>query len=414
MPTVVLLVPTSTYRAPDFVAAARALGIDLVVASEQAPAVTDPTATRAIAIPLDDADAAAAAIVALDDRRGVDAIVALDDRGVVAAARAAERLGLAHNPPEAVARTRDKEAMRRALAEAEIPQPSFAAIDIPEEAGRAAERLGFPVVVKPVGLSGSQGVIRADDAAGATAAAHRASAIAGGGRILVEALVRGREVAVEGLLRGSDLEVLAVFDKPDAGDGPFFEETIYVTPSSLAPDTLASVTKVTSDAAAALGLTEGPIHAELRVDGERVHVLEIAARSIGGLCARALRFGAGISLEAVILRHALGMSLVGMVREEAASGVMMLPIVQGGTLAEVRGQDRARACAGIVGLEITIPPGRAVVPLPEGDRYLGFLFARADTPAAVEHALRTAHEHLEVVLDPATEPSPAGVTTERP
>jgi biotin carboxylase len=397
MPTVVLLVPSSTYRASDFVAAARALGVQLVIASDEAPAVPDPTATRAIAVSLDDPDAAAAELVALDDRRGVDAVVALDDQGVMAAARAAQRLGLSHNAPEAVARTRDKAAMRRALAESEVPQPRFVPVDDPDHAAAAAASIGFPVVVKPIGRSGSQGVIRADDPAGAVAAARRATEIAGDPRLLVEELVRGAEVSVEGLLRGGQLEVLAVFDKPDAPDGPYFEETIYVTPStSLSEAAQHALPRVVSDAANAIGLTEGPIHAELRAEGSNLRVLEVAARSIGGLCARALRFGAGISLEEVILRHALGMSLEGLVRETAASGVMMLPIARRGTLVEVEGQDRARAVPGIVGLEITIPPGRAVVPLPEGDRYLGFLFARADRPADVLHALRAAHAELHV------------------
>jgi len=401
VPTVVLLVPTSTYRAADFVAAARALDVQLVVASDEAPAVPDSTGRRFLAIPLDDPEAAAAALVELDDRRGVDAVVAVDDRGVLAAAHAAARLGLPHNPPDAVARTRDKEALREALAGAEVPQPRFAAIEDPEAAGGAAREIGFPVVIKPVGLAASRGVIRADDAGGAVAAARRASAIAEGGRLLVEEFVPGDEVAVEGLLRAGELEVLAVFDKPDPLEGPYFEETIYVTPSRLPDPTLRSIARVCAEAAAAIGLTEGPVHAEVRVDGDRLRVLEVAARSIGGLCARALRFGAGISLEEVILRHALGMSLVGLAREQSAAGVMMLPIPAPGTLLEIRGQEQARAVPGVVGLEITVPPGRGLVPLPEGDRYLGFLFARGETPADVEATLRTAHALLDVVLAPA-------------
>jgi biotin carboxylase len=399
VPTVVLLLPTSTYRATDFVAAARSLGVDLVVGSDEAPALADPAASRALAVPLDDTDAAVAALVSLDDRRSLDAIVAVDDQGVLAAARAAERLGLPHNPPEAVARTRDKVAMRLALAAAEVPQPRFIAIDGPDAAGAAMSSLGGPVVVKPVGLSASRGVIRADGPADAVAAARRAAAIAGDPRLLVEELVTGAEVAVEGLLRAGQLEVLAVLDKPDARDGPYFEETIYVTPSrALTAAVRDALPRIVRDAATALGLTEGPIHAELRADGDRVWLLEVAARSIGGLCGRALRFGAGISLEELILRHALGMSLDGLERESAASGVMMLPIERSGTLVAVHGQDRARAVDGIVGLEITIPPGRPVVPLPEGDRYLGFLFARAPTPGEVEGALRAAQGELRVEL----------------
>jgi biotin carboxylase len=218
------------------------------------------------------------------------------------------------------------------------------------------------------------------------------------GPLLVEQYVPGVEVAVEGLLRDGELTVLAVFDKPDPLEGPYFEETIYVTPSRLPPEALGRVAIVTARACAAIGLVEGPVHAEVRVDHERVHVVEVAARSIGGLCARTLRFGAGIALEELVLRHALGMPLDGIEREPDASGVMMLPIPAAGTLREVRGQDQARAVPGVTGLEITIPRGRTLVPLPDGDRYLGFVFARGDTPAAVEASLRAAHAALAVEI----------------
>lgn len=402
MPTVVLLVPSSTYRARDFVDAARTLGADLVVAIDEAPAIPDPSGTRTIALPLDDVEAAASELLALDDRRGVDAVVALDDRGVEVAAAASERLGLPHNPPAAVAATRDKSRLRDALATAEVPQPRYARLDDGNDAAAAKDAAarvgGYPVVVKPVGLTASQGVIRADDDEALAAAARRAQAIAGGGPLLVEQYVPGAEVSVEGLLRAGRLEVLAVFDKPDPLEGPSFEETIFVTPSRLPASVQAELARVTQDACAALGLVEGPIHAELRVADSRVVLLEVAARSIGGLCARALRFGAGISLEEVILRHALGMSLDGLAREPEASGVMMLPIPRAGTLVAVRGQDAARAVEGIVGLEITVPPGRVVQPPPEGDRYLGFLFARGRTPEIVEDALRRAHAALAIEI----------------
>jgi hypothetical protein len=194
--------------------------------------------------------------------------------------------------------------------------------------------------------------------------------------------------------------VLAVFDKPDPLEGPYFEETLYVTPSRLPTSVLAEVEALTGRAASALGLREGPIHAELRVDGEHVSVLELAARSIGGLCSRALRFGAGVSLEQVILRHALGLGLEDVARESAASGVMMIPIPRAGVLCAVEGQDDARAVDGIAGLEVTIARGRPVVPLPEGDRYLGFLFARGANADAVESSLRDAHARLRIRIEP--------------
>ncbi|MEX0666202.1 MAG: ATP-grasp domain-containing protein [Acidimicrobiia bacterium] len=394
MARILLLLPTATYRAPDFIAAARSLGVEVVVASEEKPVLADTMGDRAVVVPLDEPEAGASAIEALDARRGIDAVVAVDDQGVLVAAHAGERLGFPHNPPDAVARTRDKAAMRAALQAAEVPQPRFAVFDDPD----VVPDLGFPCVVKPAGLSASRGVIRADDSDAARTAARRAHDIVGGGTLLVEEYVPGAELALEGLLRVGQLEVLALFDKPDPLEGPFFEETIYVTPARISADTSIRIERVVADAAAALGLREGPIHAEVRVDGDRVWVLEVAARSIGGLCARTLRFGAGISLEEVILRHALRRDLDGLTRESMASGVMMLPISGAGRLVAVNGREAARAVPGIVGLEITIPVGRDIRPLPEGDRYLGFLFARAATPDEVEAALRTAHAALEIEI----------------
>ena len=350
MTRVLLLLPTATYRATDFVAAARALGAEVVVASEHRQAMARAMDDRAVVVPLADVDAGVAAIVELDRRSPVDAVVAVDDQGVLVAARAGAELGLVHNPPAAVAATRDKAAMRAALAAHGVPQPAFAVAGTPADVAAAVAAVGLPCVVKPAGLSASRGVIRADDLDAATAAAKRVRTIADG-PLVVEEYVPGTEVAVEGLVRDGALEVLAVFDKPDPLVGPFFEETIYVTPSRLAPARLARVEALTADAVAALDLREGPIHAELRLadpshDDDGVRVLEVAARTIGGLCARTLRFGAGIALEELVLRHALGLPTDDLARERDASGVMMLPIPRAGVLAEVRGQDAARAVPG--------------------------------------------------------------------
>ena len=195
--------------------------------------------------------------------------------------------------------------------------------------------------------------------------------------LLVEEFVHGPEVAVEGVLTNGELSVLAVFDKPDPLEGPFFEETLYVTPSRLGATELRAVTTTTQAATRALNLREGPVHAELRVRGGRAWVIEVAARSIGGLCSRTLEFGTGMSLEYLILAHALGRPVDSLRRAHAAAGVLMLPIGAGGILAEVAGRERALAVPGIVGIELTIAPGRRLVPLPEGNRYLGFVFARA-------------------------------------
>ena len=397
-----MLLPTSTYRAPDFMAAARSLGVEVVVGSERAQAMASAMGDRAVVVSMDDIDLAVEAVCSLHGRSPLDAVIAVDDRGLIVAAKASERLGLLHNPPEAVLATRNKAVMRSRLAEASVPQPEYAMVGAGGDLAIAAATVGFPCVVKPVSRSASQGVIRIDNPTEVLPAATRVRAIVGGEEMLLfERFVPGDEVAVEGMLLAGELEVLAVFDKPDPLDGPFFEETIYVTPSRHPAPTLAAVDRLVAYAARAIGLREGPLHAEIRIGaGGDLRLLEIAARSIGGLCSRALRFGAGVSLEELILRHAVGAGIGAMVRERQASGVMMLPIRSGGVLESVSGLAEARALDGVVGVEMTVPYGRRVVPLPEGDRYLGFIFARGDDPAEVEATLRSAEAKLAVVIKP--------------
>lgn len=398
---ILLLLPTATYRAPDFLAAAARLGVDVVVGSEHRQALSGFMGDRAVLVPLTDVAAAVNAIVALHRRSPLDAVVAVDDQGVAIASAAAARLGLRHNPPDAVAAARDKTIMRARLGAVSLRQPEYRVVPPGSDVVAAAAEIGYPCVLKPVSRSASQGVIRVNDATEADAAGARIRAMIANcpEPLLVERFVPGDEVALEGLLTEGRLDVLAVFDKPDPLDGPFFEETIYVTPSRQPTAILTEIETIAAQAAAALGLREGPVHIELRIGpGGAVTILELAARSIGGLCARALRFGAGVSLEEVIIRHALGMGLGGLNREPQASGVMMLPIRAAGVLDHVSGQRRALAVEGVVGLDISIASGRSVVPLPEGDRYLGFIFARGTTPHFVEAALRRAEACLDVRL----------------
>ena len=216
----------------------------------------------------------------------------------------------------------------------------------------------------------------------------------------MERFIPGVEVALEGLLNHGELNTLALFDKPDPLDGPFFEETIYVTPSRLPAETQRAIQVCAARAATALGLRDGPVHAELRLDAEGPLMLEIAARSIGGLCSRTLRFGTGLTLEEIILRHALGLPIESLEREGRAAGVMMIPIPRAGTLEGVEGLDEARAVPLIEDLTISAHTGEELVPLPEGHRYLGFIFSRADTPAQAEAALRQAHACLSFVIRP--------------
>jgi biotin carboxylase len=402
-----LLVPSATYRAHDFLDAARALGVEVVIGTEEAHALAELMGARTLEVPLDDPVEAARVIVAHDAVLPLDAVIAVDDVGTLVAAVASAQLGLRHNPPDAVAATRDKLAMRARLAAMEVPQPAFAALRAgagSEEVAAVVGTVGLPCVIKPTTLSGSQGVLRADTVAEARAVVERVRRIATaagvdpGAALLVEQFAPGPEVAVEGLMVAGELRALAVFDKPDPLDGPAFEETIYVTPSRLAPGDLAAVLAATSAATVALGLVDGPVHAEVRVRDARASVIEVAARTIGGLCSRTLSFSTGRSLEALVIAHALGLG-VGETGAQGASGVLMVPIPRAGTLVGVDGQAEARQVPGVTDLQITIAIGRAVAPVPEGNRYLGFVFARESTPARVERALRRAWACLEVRVE---------------
>lgn len=407
-----LLIPTTTYRTEDFVEAARTLDVDLVVASDRPNVLAGEFPDHLLTLPFGDPAAAAREMRAYAGRRPLDAVVPVDDATTVVASAIGEALGLRVNPLAAAQATRNKRVMRERLARAGVPSPPFTTVALSEDPRAAAARAHYPCVLKPLVLSASRGVIRADDAAGFVAAFDRIRALLrapdvaalgeGTDAILVEGFVPGVEVALEGLLEAGALRTLALFDKPDPLDGPFFEETIYVTPSRLPAATQAAAAEVSARAARALGLSDGAVHAELRLrpgaGGPEPVVLEVAARSIGGLCGRTLRFGTGMSLEELILRRALGRTVPSFERERAAAAVMMIPIPRAGVLEEVRGLDEARAVPHIEDVTIAIPKGGEIVPLPEGSRYLGFIFSRAAIPAETEAALRAAHRHLEFVI----------------
>jgi biotin carboxylase len=396
-----LVVTTRSYRAGAFVDAARALGLPLTVASERAQALAGLHPEGHLVIDASHPRAAADAIVRFAAHQPLSAIVAADDDGVAIAAAAAAALGLPHHPLAAVRAARDKHAMRETLAAAGVPGPAFARVSLSAPVADMADAPGFPCVVKPLGLSMSRGVMRAGDPAELARALERLSRLPGAGaEALVERYVTGPEVALEGLVTRGRLRTLALFDKPDPLEGPTFEETIYVTPSRLPAGTRRAVEGMAQRVVTALGLVHGPVHAELRIPPAGPIPIEIAPRSIGGLCSRALRFAGGATLEQVLLQHALQGEDPGQVREAQAAGVMMIPIPAAGTLRGVQGLDAARASPGIDEVRITIPVGDRVVPLPEGDRYLGFVFARAPEPAAAEAALRAAHRLLTFDIEP--------------
>jgi biotin carboxylase len=420
-PRVLLLLPTTTYKARDFLDAAAELGVEAVVGCEERQALDDIAPGRTLTLPLSDAVTSAHLIADFARFRPFQAIVPTDDQTAVVAAHASALLGLRHNPPAAALAARRKDLLRDKLQAAGVTTPRHRLLPAePPPNDTALVTLAatqhYPCVLKPLFLSASRGVIRASTAAEFVPAFRRIQALLARPEvaergdaearrfILAEEFVPGREVAVEGLLTRGELRILAIFDKPDPLDGPFFEETIYVTPSRLSGTVQQAIARAAQAAARALGLVEGPVHAELRLgDGDLPWVIEMAARSIGGLCARALRFGVGITLEELILMHALGRDVEACERERLPAGVMMLPIPQAGVLREVHGVEAAGAVPGIVEVTLSAAVGRPVEPPPEGSSYLGFLFARADAPAEVEKALRAAQACLRFRITPPDE-----------
>jgi biotin carboxylase len=401
-PVVVLVVPSGSYRTHDFVDAARSLRLEIVVASDGEVPLGDVGRSRSMTIDFNRPEWSAARIANL--RPVPDAVVAADDRGVVIAAMASSFLSIPTNPVAAVSATRDKAQMRGLLESAQVRQPSYR-LAKRGEVPAVANGLGYPCVVKPRNLSASRGVIRVDDVDAAEAAEQRIRDILcdvddpSGGPLLVESFIDGPEVAVEGMLVDGTLHVLAILDKPDPLDGPYFEETMFVTPSRHYEGIQEEIVALTRDAVRALGLVSGPVHGEVRIGPDGACLIEMAARSIGGLCGRSLTFGLlGESLESLILRSALGLPGSGGLVQAAATGVLMLPIGERGILESIEGVGEALAVPGITDFSQTIPNGTTVAPLPEGDRYLGFLFAEGSTPEDVEKALRDALQELVVTI----------------
>jgi biotin carboxylase len=396
----------STYRAGPFIQAAGRLGIEVVRGIDIDPKLAEQWPVR-LPLQFDRPAESAQRIVDFARQQPVQAILAVDDSATVIAALASERLGLPHNSGQAAQAARNKHHMRQLLAAAGLASPQFQLFDRTDDPLQIGPGLDYPCVVKPLLLSGSRGVIRANDPAEFKAAFERLGHILDrlastpdSTKILVESFIPGVEVALEGMFDQGRLHVLALFDKPDPLDGPFFEETIYVTPSRL-PDTVqAEIAGCTARAAAALGLRLGPVHAELRVNDAGPWLVEIAGRSIGGLCSQTLRFGPDVSLEELILRQAVGLKIESLQRQDEARGVMMIPIPEAGLLTAVTGLAEAEAVPGIESIEITAKLNQPLVPLPEGDSYVGFIFAVGEQPAEVEAALREAFRRLKFEVLP--------------
>ena len=415
----VLLIATTTgYQIRSFGEAAAKLGIRLIFASDRCDQIEDPWWDQAIPVRFHDEERSVSAVTGACGAPP-DGIVAVGDRPVVLAAHLARHYGLPGHSPQAAAVSRHKLLTRQALQHAGLPTPVFESVAIDADPRAVARRSSFPAVVKPQALSGSRGVMRVNDEGEFIAAFERLGALLRSpdvrkeqdpahDRALIESFIPGREYAVEAVMTNGTLHVLAMFDKPDPLDGPFFEETVYLTPSSAPVEDQRRIESAVGDAARAIGLSHGPIHAECRLDGPEAYVLEVAARPIGGLCSRALRFcdpahprGDPVSLEELLLRHAVGDDVAGFTRESAASGVMMIPLPKRGVFRRVEGVPDASRVSGIEDVRITAKPDALLIPLPEGKSYLGFIFARGATAGAVETALRDAHDRLHFVIDRA-------------
>jgi biotin carboxylase len=411
-PRVLLLLPTRTYRATDFLDAALKLNVEVVVASEE-PATTSNLSPRdSLVLDFQNPTAATETITEFAEMHPITAIVGVDDDTTILATTASAALGLPHNPVSSAKATRDKYFLRYTLEKNGASVPTYRRFSIHDNVTEISTQVNYPCVIKPLSLSASRGVIRADNPTQFTEAFQRIITLLNNVKesrdtdtdsnryqyLLVEDYIPGIEVALEGIFVDGELRTLAFFDKPDPLEGPFFEETLYITPSRLSKEIQDELHNATTEAAAALGLQHGPVHAELRYNEQGAHLIEIAARTIGGLCSRTLRFGTGMSLEELVIRDAIGEQIETFHREGQAAGVMMIPVPKAGILGEVRGRKEARNVNSIEEVNITIPVGGKVVPLPEGDRYLGFIFARAQTPETVEASLREAHQLLEFVI----------------
>ncbi len=391
MPRVLLIAATTGYQTRSFAAAARRAGIEVMLATDRCHILEDPWNDSAIPIRFDEPENAAKTLSGLD----FDGVVAVADRPTVIAALTAQRLGIPWHPPEAAAACRDKHRMREIFRAAGLPAPQGGLV------GRDGEppEIGFPCVLKPLGLSASRGVVRANNLVEFRSALARIRRMlehdSENDAVQAERYIEGREFALEGLMTRGELKVLAIFDKPDPLEGPFFEETIYVTPSRESQEVQEAMIETTRRAVRALGLWHGPVHAEMRVNSAGVYMLEVAARPIGGLCARALRFAGGLSLEEVVIQHAAGRMPDDLTLEPPASGVMMIPVPREGILESVSGSDEARRVQGIDDVVITAKIGQKLIPLPEGSSYTGFIFSSGRDAAAVENSLRIAHARLE-------------------
>ncbi|GMT40342.1 MAG: phosphoribosylglycinamide synthetase [bacterium] len=402
---VLLVSPPESYRIQPYVRAAISLGIDVNLASQGEWAISSPH-SAGIDVPLQDHRAALTTLVELFKQRQYDAVIGTDDSTLELAAKLAKKIGLQQNPPTAVRLARRKDLSRQCLHQAGIQVPAFSVVEVSEHQLPDKPHFGFPCVIKPLALSGSRGVIRANSYEGLNQGIQRSLKIISEQtdlyektHLLLEQFIPGREFAIEGILSDGQLDVLAVFDKPDPMEGPYFEETYYISPARVTLNEKQILVETAQNACRAFGLVTGPVHAECRLNKQGAWLIELAARTIGGLCSRLLSFGTGYSLEQLVLANAIGLELP-LELNDGAAGVLMLPTEEAGILRRVEGVMKAEKVPYIDDIEISLREGYHVFPLPEGMSYLGFIFSTAPDSDKVEQALRDAHALLNPVIAP--------------
>lgn len=404
---VLVIAPHGSYRTAPFILAANKLNIDVLIASQGEHSIVSDY-VQGLHIDFQNEALAVETILAEANQHAFRGIIGTDDTTTELAAKVAKKLSLPHNDPQAVKIAQRKDLARLSLKESDVKIPQFNLLSTAKALSEQAIKVNFPAVIKPVALSASRGVIRVNDELELSQAIERIKNMLIEERqidesvretLILEEFIPGKEIAVEAMLHNGTLDVLAIFDKPDPLEGPFFEETYYITPTSFPEEVQQEIKQVVLKSCNAYGLSEGPIHAECRINENGVWLLEVAARTIGGMCGRLLSLGTGHSLEELVLLHAMG-HRIEIKTIESAAGVLMIPIPNAGILKRVEGLLEAQRVPFISELSIEVRDGYELVPLPEGNSYLGFIFAEAPTVKEAEQALRDAHDCLNIIIAP--------------
>jgi hypothetical protein len=414
-PRLLMFIPTATYRAEAFVRAAQRLPIQLSIASEVPSSLSHLHPVDLPAFDFGHPYDVMAAARSLAEKTRIDGVVAVDDQSVLPASLVANALGLPHHSPDAVRSALNKYFARERMRAGGLDVPRFRLVALDSDPRTAARDVGrdtgYPAVLKPLAMAASRGVVRVNSAVEFVPAFERLATLVrttpsshdeiANRHIIVETYIPGAEVAVEGIVERGVFHMFTVFDKVDPLEGPFFPETMYVTPSRLPSGIVSRIEQVTRETLLATGLDHGPVHVELRIDGPRVVPIEAHARSIGGYCSKVLRFEGDRSLEEIIVLQALG--LLGAIppREENAAGVWMMQAPRAGRFVQMRGVSAATRVPHVDEVIVSARPAQELTPLPDGFLYVGFIFARARTPADVESALRGAFDRLEPVFEDA-------------